>query len=53
MTSRFTTKSNIQGDLSKEFFPLIHLFQLQMHQRALHQINVRDTLTAENLCIII
>ena len=49
MTDRFPTESNFQGDLSKEFSSLITLFQLSMHLRTLHQINVRNTQVAENL----
>ena len=46
MTDRFPTENNFQGDLSKEFFSLVSLFQLSMHH---HQINVRNTYVAEYL----
>ena len=42
MTDRFTTESNFQG--AKEFFSLTSLFQLSMHLRSLHQINVVENL---------
>ena len=49
MIDRFTTESNLQGNLSKEFFPLISLLQLSMHLRNLHQINTRNTHLTEYL----
>ena len=49
MTDRFATENNFQGDLSKEFFSLVSLFQLSMHLRTHHQIDVRNTHVAEYL----
>ena len=47
MISTFQIKSNFQGDLPKEFFPLISLFQLSMHVRTLHQITEKNTHVTE------
>ena len=47
MTDRFPTESTFQGDLSKELFPLISLFQLYLHLKTLYQISVRNTHVAE------
>ena len=52
MVNRFLIEGNFQVDLSKEFYPLITLFQLQMHLRTLHQINSRNTHVADNLHFI-
>ena len=49
MTDRFQTTSNLQGGFSKDFFPLITLFQLLMHLTTVYQINAKNTHVAENL----
>ena len=58
MNDKFPTESNFQGDLLKEFFPLISLFQLSMHLNlfhltmhliTLHQISAGNTHVADNI----
>ena len=52
MADSFPTESTFQGDLSKEFFPLIRLFQLYLNLKTLHEISTKNTHVAENLKFI-